>query len=313
MADETKVYGNRWKVVRELGKSGQGVVYEVEDAPKVDVSTEVAAIQKGLVTVNAIGPADEKFRATLQIINALKPLVAPNTNPKGALKELLPIDQAVNAETALTRMKTEIETLKVVQHPALVRVLDDHIEERWFVTELFRHGTLGDRIDLYEGHVLQALTAFGPLVDALSKLHERKTVHRDIKPVNVFIGDDGRLVLGDCGLAIKLDAADRITDTYENVGSWAWMPGWALGMRVDDVKPNFDVYSLGKLLWAMLAGKPRLRLWYSTLKKMTSERCFLTAAEFISSTTCSGVAWWNTNVSVRFLMRYRCFLPLTKS
>jgi hypothetical protein len=63
-------------------------------------------------------------------------------------------------------------------------------------------------------------------------------------------------------LAIKLENEDRLTVTYENVGSRDWMPGWAMGMRVDEVKPNFDVFSLGKLLWSMISGRPRLRLWY---------------------------------------------------
>ena len=40
------------------------------------------------------------------------------------------------------------------------------------------------------------------------------------------------------------------------------MPGWAQGMRLDEVRPTFDVFSLGKLLWSMVSGKPRLRLWY---------------------------------------------------
>ena len=53
-----------------------------------------------------------------------------------------------------------------------------------------------------------------------------------------------------------------MTETFENVGSRDWMPGWAMGMRLTDVQPNFDVFSLGKVLWAMIAGKPILRLWY---------------------------------------------------
>jgi serine/threonine protein kinase len=110
--------------------------------------------------------------------------------------------------------------------------------------------------------VLEALRAFRPLVDAVAHLHKAGVVHRDIKPDNVFISAKGALVLGDCGLAIKLDNADRVTDTYENVGTRDWMPGWAHGMRLEDVRPNFDVFSLGKLLWALVAGRPKLRLWY---------------------------------------------------
>ena len=36
------------------------------------------------------------------------------------------------------------------------------------------------------------------------------------------------------------------------------MPGWAMGMRLDEVRPSFDVFGLGKLLWAMVSGRSRL-------------------------------------------------------
>lgn len=63
-------------------------------------------------------------------------------------------------------------------------------------------------------------------------------------------------------LAIKLQGQERLTTTYEKVGTTDWMPGWALGMRLEDVKPSFDVFSLGKVLWSMVSGRERLRLWY---------------------------------------------------
>ena len=53
-----------------------------------------------------------------------------------------------------------------------------------------------------------------------------------------------------------------MTETFENVGSRDWMPGWAMGLRLTDVQPNFDVFSLGKVLWAMISGQPILPLWY---------------------------------------------------
>ena len=40
------------------------------------------------------------------------------------------------------------------------------------------------------------------------------------------------------------------------------MPGWAYGQRVDEVTPSFDVFSLGKVIWSMISGMPKLQLWY---------------------------------------------------
>ena len=99
-------------------------------------------------------------------------------------------------------------------------------------------------------------------MEAVSQLHQVGIVHRDIKPENVFIDQAGPLVLGDCGLAFSRDSKGRVTETFENVGSRDWMPAWAMGQRLTDVQPNFDVFALGKVLWAMIAGKSILQLWY---------------------------------------------------
>ena len=161
-------------------------------------------------------------------------------------------------------MKSEIETIRTISHPSLPPILDENIDCGWYVTKFFSGGTLESQSDLYQNQVLDSLRALRPVIEAVAKLHQVGVVHRDIKPANVFIDQADRLVLGDCGLAFKRDIADRVTETFENVGSRDWMPGWAMGMRLDldDVQPNFDVFSLGKVLWAMIAGKPILTLWY---------------------------------------------------
>ncbi|MGH9392880.1 MAG: hypothetical protein ACRD1E_01825 [Terriglobales bacterium] len=45
-------------------------------------------------------------------------------------------------------------------------------------------------------------------------------------------------------------------------------------MRLDDVKPNFDVFSLGKLLWAMVSPKTRMRLWYHDAPEFSLKTAF---------------------------------------
>ena len=110
--------------------------------------------------------------------------------------------------------------------------------------------------------MLDALSAFRPVVDAVSALHAKRVVHRDIKPDNIFVASDGHLVLADCGLAFKLENQERLTQTFENVGSRDFQPPWSYGMRLADVQPDFDVFSLAKVLWAMVSGRPRFPLWY---------------------------------------------------
>jgi hypothetical protein len=52
------------------------------------------------------------------------------------------------------------------------------------------------------------------------------------------------------------------------------MPGWAMGMRIEDIKPTFDVFSLGKILWAMTSGRPILQLWYFDRERFNVEKMF---------------------------------------
>lgn len=109
--------------------------------------------------------------------------------------------------------------------------------------------------------MLDALTAFRPVVDAVAALHAKNIVHRDIKPDNIFVASDGRLVLADCGLAFRIQNQDRLTRMLENVGTRDLQPCWSQGMRLADVQPNFDLFSLGKALWAMVSGTPKFLFW----------------------------------------------------
>jgi serine/threonine protein kinase len=85
----------------------------------------------------------------------------------------------------------------------------------------------------------------------------------DIKPQNVFLDAGDQLILGDFGLVFFADDSHtRLSGTLENVGTRDWMPPWAVGKRLEDVTPAFDVFALGKLFWSMISGLPLLPYWW---------------------------------------------------
>ena len=102
-----------------------------------------------------------------------------------------------------------------------------------------------------------ALRIAGDVADALDHAHRCGILHRDIKPENILMGEDGRAVVADFGIAraIVRTGDDWITGTGTAIGTPAYMsPEQAAGAT--DVDGRSDVFALGCVLYEMLAGRP---------------------------------------------------------
>lgn len=192
-------YG-KWEVIKPIERGGQGHVYQVRDTSLVPTTKDRKdALRKILMTLSGSGPIDplDSEEAALQLVDEIRRIVDELQTPIGALKKLLPFEEgaAEDGAAAIERMKRELSTLESVDHPSLVKVMDSNLDEQWFVMKFFGGGTLSNHLGTYKGCVLDALKAFRPIVDAVSVLHAKQVVHRDIKPDNIFIASDGHLVL----------------------------------------------------------------------------------------------------------------------
>ncbi len=252
----------RWRRIQRLGAGGQGEVYLVVDEDKAGVSSE--AFIRALRQLTApVAQADQG--ADFQHIRDSIVRMSLSTDPacQGALKILRQSQDARDPENAKERLHREIQAMRSTTHANLLRILDADPQSEWYVSEYHPRGTLSVNAGRFRADARAALNALRPLVEGVAELHRVPVVHRDIKPDNIFIARDGRLILGDFGLVYFGDKAHtRLSRTLENVGTWDWMPAWAQGMRIEDIRPTFDVFSLGKTLWYMVSGLPRLPLWY---------------------------------------------------
>ncbi|MFW6070456.1 MAG: protein kinase domain-containing protein [bacterium] len=157
---------------------------------------------------------------------------------------------------SVARFLREGEALRQLNHPNIVRMLDavEQEDRHTLVMEYVHGGTLRDLLDRQGPLPLQqTLNLALELADALSRAHHLGILHRDIKPDNVLLTEEGAPRLTDFGIA-RLESADaRLTRTGSTLGSPAYMSPEAL--RGEQLDACSDIWSFGVLLYEMLAGR----------------------------------------------------------
>ena len=163
-------------------------------------------------------------------------------------------EQYTRDDDYVERFRREARAVAQLAHPNIVTVIDRGEQEgRQFIV-----------FEYVEGENLKDLTARGPLevqdvislalqvAHALSFAHHRGLVHRDVKPQNVLLNEDGQAKVTDFGIARSLDV-QGVTQTGTVLGTSDYIaPEQARGQKVD---PRTDIYSLGVVLYELLTGE----------------------------------------------------------
>ncbi len=159
---------------------------------------------------------------------------------------------------ALLRFKKEFRTLTDVHHPNLVRLFEllESDDRRWAFTMELVPGT--DFLSWVRGgdhacgyHEDRLREALGQLTKGLVSLHGLGMLHRDVKPENIRVTPEGRVVLLDFGLVTHLEAGKQTTEAA-GVGTAAYMAPEQASQRVG---PEADFYAVGVLLYEALTGR----------------------------------------------------------
>ncbi|MFF0476319.1 protein kinase [Streptomyces sp. NPDC004284] len=206
------------------------------------------------IAAGGMGRVWKAYDERLQTDVALKELWLTGPLPPGQRDELL--------------KRAELEALNAVRlrdHPNIVTVHDVVVENGvpWIVMQLISGGTLEQRLRTGPLPVADVEAIASALLDALDAAHRNGIVHRDVKPANVLIGQDGRILLGDFGIAAP-ETGTGLTSTGAVIGSAPYLaPERAAGLPG---KASSDLFSLGVTLYEAVEGvSPFLRdTWAAT-------------------------------------------------
>src|SRR5262245_54725751 len=160
------------------------------------------------------------------------------------LARAVALKQVVVGDTALP----EARALARIDHPGVVRVFDlvEHDGDPWIVMELLTGRTLCAAMDGGRLPVADVARIGLRLLEALTAVHAAGLVHGDIKPANVQLCDDDRVVLTDFGIASALEDDSTIPN-----GGMAGSPAYISPERArgDRPGPESDLFSLGATLY----------------------------------------------------------------
>ena len=200
---------------------------------------EVVDDRYELVDVVASGGMATVWRARDTRLGRVVALKRPHPAPPG--------------DPAHRRIEEEARVAAGISHPNLVTVLDTGHDEHgpYVVMEYLPGPTLAQTdTPMPTAEAVQVGTA---LAHALAAVHQAGVVHRDVKPANVILSDNGPK-LTDFGIAMREDLTRRLTSTGQVVATPAYAAPEVLAG--EDPTPAADVFALGALLYELVTGSP---------------------------------------------------------
>ena len=197
---------------------------------------------------------------------------------KVAIKLLWP---GLNNSEVVRRFRRERQILASLNHSNIARLLDGGTsEEGWpfFVMEFITGEPITEYCHRHRLSIAERLKLFQEVCEAVQFAHQNLIIHRDLKPGNIFVTETGEVKLLDFGIAKLLDPARQAATVQPTTNALMMTPEYASPeqMRGANVTTASDVYSLGVVLYELLAGQLPYRFKDRSLPELVRvvcERC----------------------------------------
>jgi len=160
---------------------------------------------------------------------------------------------------ALQRFRREAQAVASLDHPNILPIYEVSESEDglpFFSMKLAEKGSLHENAASLRDEPRRCMQLMAKVARAVEYANSRGVLHRDIKPGNILLNDRGEPLVSDFGLAKLLDGNSDLTRSLTTFGTAGFIAPEQAGGAAADFTPAADVYSLGAVLFTVLAGRP---------------------------------------------------------
>src|SRR5947208_1297092 len=159
---------------------------------------------------------------------------------------------------ALQRFRREAQAVASLDHPNILPIYEVTESEDglpFFSMKLAEKGSLREHLASLRDEPRKSVQLMAKVARAVEYAHSRGVLHRDIKPGNILLNDQGEPLVSDFGLAKLLDGNNDLTRSLTTFGTTGFIAPEQAGDAAVDLTPAADVYSRGEVLFNVLAGR----------------------------------------------------------
>jgi serine/threonine-protein kinase len=202
------------------------------------------------------------------------------------------INPGMVSDSVIKRFQNERQTLANLNHPNISRLLDGGITDdgiQFFVMEYIDGIPIDEYCDKNKLNIKERLKLFLKVAAIVQYAHQNLVVHRDLKPGNILITQDGEPKLLDFGIAKILSPEGKTNETITHKGVWNLTPEFASPEQIkgETITTSSDIYSLGIILYKILTGHNPYSiksLFHSDIRKIITQTEPVKPSEIIYQT-----------------------------